>query len=64
MGVRLVQVGALFHKFHRIVRDVATLEGKKVNLQLEGTDIEIDRNVLQIIRFNDPLSKKCCKSWY
>ncbi|WP_281613313.1 chemotaxis protein CheA [Flammeovirga sp. SubArs3] len=49
MGVRLVQVGALFHKFHRIVRDVATLEGKKVNLQLEGTEIEIDRNVLQII---------------
>ncbi|ANQ50973.1 chemotaxis protein CheA [Flammeovirga sp. MY04] len=49
MGVRLVQVGALFHKFHRIVRDVATLEGKKVNLKLEGTEIEIDRNVLQII---------------
>ncbi|OHX67716.1 chemotaxis protein CheA [Flammeovirga pacifica] len=49
MGVRLVQIGALFHKFHRIVRDVATLEGKKVNLKLEGTEIEIDRNVLQII---------------
>ncbi|MBB6462093.1 chemotaxis protein CheA [Flammeovirga kamogawensis] len=49
MGVRLVQVGALFHKFHRIIRDVATIEGKKVNLELEGTEIEIDRNVLQII---------------
>ncbi|MEH0157878.1 chemotaxis protein CheA [Limibacter armeniacum] len=49
MNVRLVQVNVLFHKFHRIVRDVATLEGKKVNLVLEGTDIEIDRNVLHSI---------------
>ncbi|MBT28636.1 MAG: hypothetical protein CMO01_03165 [Thalassobius sp.] len=49
MGVRLVQVNVLFQKFHRIVRDVAALESKKVNLVLEGTDIEIDRNILQII---------------
>ncbi len=49
MGVRLVQVSVLFQKFHRIVRDVAKLENKQVNLVLEGTDIEIDRNVLQII---------------
>lgn len=49
MGVRLVQVTVLFQKFHRIIRDVAKIENKKVNLVLEGTDIEIDRNVLQII---------------
>ena len=49
MGVRLVQVNVLFQKFHRIVRDVAALESKKVNLVLEGTEIEIDRNILQII---------------
>jgi len=49
MGVRLVQVSLLFNKFHRIVRDIANLEEKKVNLVLEGTDIEIDRNILQII---------------
>ncbi len=49
MGVRLVQVSVLFHKFHRIVRDVAAIEGKEVNLILEGTEIEIDRNVLQTI---------------
>ncbi|MES2731563.1 MAG: chemotaxis protein CheA [Bacteroidota bacterium] len=49
MDVRLVQVAVLFNKFHRIVRDVATLEGKQVNLVLEGTENEIDRNVLQII---------------
>lgn len=49
MNVRLVQVNLMFMKFHRIVRDVANLEGKKVDLVLEGTEIEIDRNVLQII---------------
>ncbi|GAB4328822.1 MAG: chemotaxis histidine kinase/response regulator CheAY2 [Flammeovirgaceae bacterium] len=49
MGVRLVQVSVLFQKFHRIVRDVATYENKKVNLVLEGTEVEIDRNILQII---------------
>ncbi|HEY8938394.1 MAG TPA: chemotaxis protein CheA [Cyclobacteriaceae bacterium] len=49
MDVRLVQVGFLFNKFHRVVRDAATLENKNVTLKLEGTDTEIDRNVLQVI---------------
>lgn len=49
MDVRLVQVGFLFNKFHRVVRDAATLEKKQVVLKLEGTDTEIDRNILQII---------------
>jgi two-component system chemotaxis sensor kinase CheA len=49
MDVRLVQVGFLFNKFHRVVRDAAMLEGKSVSLELDGTDTEIDRNVLQVI---------------
>ncbi|XOV91669.1 MAG: ATP-binding protein [Bacteroidota bacterium] len=49
MDIRLVQVGSLFNKFHRVVRDVANIESKKVNLVLEGSDIEIDRNILKII---------------
>ena len=49
MDVRLVQVGFLFNKFHRVVRDAAALENKQVTLTLEGTDTEIDRNILQII---------------
>ncbi len=49
MGARLVRVELLFQKFHRIVRDVAHTEGKEVELILKGTDIEIDRNVLQTI---------------
>jgi two-component system, chemotaxis family, sensor kinase CheA len=49
MDVRLVQIGFLFNKFHRVVRDAANLEQKKANLILEGTEIEIDRNVLKIM---------------
>jgi two-component system chemotaxis sensor kinase CheA len=49
MDVRMVQVGFLFNKFHRVVRDAAAVEDKNVTLKLEGTDTEIDRNVLQVI---------------
>jgi two-component system chemotaxis sensor kinase CheA len=49
MDVRLVQVGFLFNKFHRVIRDAAHSEKKLVKLHLEGTDTEIDRNVLQVI---------------
>ncbi len=49
MDVRLVQVGFLFNKFHRVIRDAAAIEGKKVKLELNGIDTEIDRNILQII---------------
>ncbi|MCU0433406.1 MAG: chemotaxis protein CheA [Bacteroidia bacterium] len=49
MDIRMVQVGFLFSKFHRIMRDVAALEEKKTELILEGTEIEIDRNILRIM---------------
>lgn len=49
MDVRLVQVGFLFNKFHRVLRDAASIEDKKANLILEGTEIEIDRNILKIM---------------
>lgn len=47
MNARMVQMGFLFNKFHRIVRDAAVIEGKDVKLELKGTNIEIDRNVLK-----------------
>jgi two-component system, chemotaxis family, sensor kinase CheA len=49
MDVRLVQVGFLFNKFLRIVRDAAVKENKNVKLLVEGADTEIDRNILQTI---------------
>lgn len=49
MNARMVQMGFLFNKFHRIVRDAATVEKKQVNLVLKGTEVEIDRNILKVI---------------
>ncbi|KAA9339562.1 chemotaxis protein CheA [Hymenobacter busanensis] len=49
MDARLVGVGTLFNKFPRVVRDVATAEQKEVELSISGQDIQIDRNILQII---------------
>jgi len=49
MNIRLVKVGTLFSKFTRILRDVTKIEQKEVELVLEGTEIEIDRNILKAI---------------
>ncbi len=49
MDVRLVGAGVLLNKFPRVVRDVAAAEGKQVELLLAGQDVQIDRNVLQLI---------------
>jgi two-component system chemotaxis sensor kinase CheA len=49
MDARLVGVGVLLNKFPRVVRDVATAEDKEVELTLSGQDVQIDRNILQII---------------
>jgi two-component system chemotaxis sensor kinase CheA len=49
MDARLVNVGSLFNKFPRIVRDIAVAENKQIHLEISGQDIQIDRNILQII---------------
>ncbi|MDQ3290357.1 MAG: chemotaxis protein CheA [Bacteroidota bacterium] len=49
MDARLVNVGSLFNKFPRIVRDIAQTEQKEIQLDIIGQDIQIDRNILQII---------------
>ena len=49
MDVRLVGAGVLLNKFPRVVRDVASAESKQVELSLAGQDVQIDRNVLQLI---------------
>jgi two-component system chemotaxis sensor kinase CheA len=49
MNARMVQMGFLFNKFYRIVRDASNIEKKDVQLQLKGTEVEIDRNILKIM---------------
>ncbi len=49
LDLRLVPVGTLLTKFKRQVRDLSKDLGKKVNLLIEGQDIEIDKTILKSI---------------
>ena len=42
MNVRLVPVGPSLRHFHRVVRDLASSQDKRVMLVLEGEDVEVD----------------------
>ena len=53
MKLRMQPVKRIFSKFPRIVRDLAKKVGKKIDLQLEGEDTEIDRSILN--QLEDPL---------
>jgi two-component system, chemotaxis family, sensor kinase CheA len=53
MSIRMLPVSNVFHKFPRMVRDLATKFNKKVDLIIEGEDTELDRSVIEEI--SDPL---------
>lgn len=48
-AARLVPVGEIFQKFPRMVRDLAREAGKEVELVLEGSEIELDKAMLDTI---------------
>ena len=50
---RMVPVGQAFERFERLVRDTAHELGKQVVFELKGTDIEVDKSVLDEI--GDPV---------
>jgi len=49
MQSRLVPIGFVFDRFPRMVRDLAKSQKKQVNLELVGSDIELDRAVIDEI---------------
>ncbi len=53
LSLRMVKVAHIFDKFPRMVRDLAKKEGKEVDFQIEGKEIELDRTVLDTL--GDPL---------
>ncbi len=52
-GLKLVRVETTFVKYKRLIRDVAKETGKKIRFILEGTNVEIDRKILE--ELNSPL---------
>ncbi len=53
MEVRMVPVAQLFDKMTRIVRRVSQEQGKKVNLQISGSETELDKLIVEDL--SDPL---------
>ncbi len=53
MSLRMVTLKALFQKMSRLVRDVSNKAGKRIRLEIEGEDTELDRTVVEEI--SDPL---------
>ncbi|MFH2035222.1 MAG: chemotaxis protein CheA [Candidatus Zixiibacteriota bacterium] len=53
MSMRLVPVRGTFQKLARAVRDLTHRAGKKVELNLNGEDTEVDRTIIELI--GDPL---------
>lgn len=49
MQSRLVPIGFVFSRFPRMVRDLAKQQKKQVNLETQGSDIELDRAVIDEI---------------
>ena len=53
MSLRMVPIRGLFQKMSRLVRDLGVLQGKQVQLVLEGEETELDRNIVE--KMSDPL---------
>ncbi|WP_353186263.1 chemotaxis protein CheA [Bosea sp. (in: a-proteobacteria)] len=53
MKTRMQPIGAAWAKLPRIVRDLSSELGKRIELVTEGADTELDRQILELIK--DPL---------
>ncbi|NOY29742.1 MAG: hybrid sensor histidine kinase/response regulator [Planctomycetes bacterium] len=54
MQTRMQQIGSVFGKFPRIVRDLSSKLGKHCNLNIEGKEVEVDKTIIEAI--GDPLT--------
>jgi two-component system chemotaxis sensor kinase CheA len=49
MKIRMVPVEQLFRRFPRIVRDVARLRGKDIDLEITGENTDLDKGILDAL---------------
>jgi len=54
MAVRMMPIGNAFSRFPRLVRDLASKNGKQIHLVLSGEETELDKTVIESI--GDPLT--------
>ena len=53
MKVRMLPVGSVFNRFYRVVRDLARVRNKDIDLAISGEDTEIDKKIID--RIGEPL---------
>ena len=53
MKTRMQPIGMVWSKLPRVVRDMAVSLGKQIRLEMEGTETELDRTIIEAIK--DPL---------
>jgi len=53
MKVRMLPISTVFQRFHRVVRDLAKLEKKNIELELYGEETEIDKKIID--KIGEPL---------
>ncbi len=54
MKTRMQQIGNVWSKFPRLVRDLATMCEKEVRIEMEGKETELDKTIIEAIK--DPLT--------
>ncbi|MGE5467579.1 MAG: chemotaxis protein CheA [Ignavibacteria bacterium] len=54
LTLRMVQIGATFNKFQRVVRDVSAELKKDIRLEISGAETELDKTVVE--KIGDPLT--------
>ena len=52
--VRMLPLSSLFNLFPRLLRDIVRGEGKEVELEIEGGDIQLDKKIIEGLK--DPLN--------
>jgi two-component system chemotaxis sensor kinase CheA len=53
LAMRMTPVFQVFNRFPRMVRDLTRDQGKQIDFEMEGTEIELDRTILD--KITDPL---------
>lgn len=54
MQTRMQPVGNVFNKMPRVIRDLSKKLGKEVELNIEGSDVELDKSIIESL--SDPLT--------
>jgi len=53
LNLRMIQIGEVFQRFPRVVRDVSQELGKRIELSITGAETELDKSMVE--KLGDPL---------